>query len=214
MQNEKIIGIDLGTTFSAMAPFVQGRALRQLFSAQFMQNWPYHRVRPGCCINPVCGRQMSHEEMFPADKKTPRAMCPDCYAEWTRTVTEHCPVCGDYLENWRVDNQIHQAHEVTFRLHDGRCLDYFSLLSGKALGQCSGIIDESYAYGPPQLQQGYVEGQYNKNGFRGENLLPLNHVRFRAQQAGTYDFAPAKPMRSTYKDKKVKVIPKGAKLRR
>lgn len=202
------------TRLSAMVPFVQGRALQQLYPAQFMQNWPYHQVRPGCCINPVCGRQMFHEEMFPADKNTPRAMCPECYSEWTSAVTEQCPVCGDYLENWRVDSQTHQPHEVTFRLHDGTCLDYFSLLSGKALGQSAGIIDEACAYGYPQLQQDYIEGQYKKNVQRADDPPLLRRVRFRDQQAGTYDFAPAKSMRATYKDKKVKVIPKGAKLRR
>ena len=193
---------------SAMAPFVQGRSLRQLYPAQFMQNWPYRQVRPGCCINPVCGRQMSHEEMFPAHKNTPRAMCPECYAEWTSAVTEQCPVCGDYLENWRVEKQRHQPHEVTFRLHDGTCLDYFSLLSGKALGQRVGIIDEACAYGYPQLQQGHVEGQYIKNGHKGENLPPLNHVRNRVQQSGTYDFLLQRPVKATYKGKEVKVIRK------
>jgi hypothetical protein len=193
---------------SAMAPFIQGRALHQLYPAQFIQNWPYHQVRPGCCINPVCRRQMFHEEMFPSDEKTPRAMCPECYAEWTYTVTEKCPVCGDYLENWRVSNQIHQPHEVIFRLHDGICLDYFSLLSGKALGQCSGIIDEACAHGYPQLQQGYVEGHYKKNGHRGEDFPPLRRVRFGVQQAGTYEFVPQRSVKTTYKGKEVKVIRK------
>ena len=196
------------TRLSAMAPFVQGRSLRQLYPTQFMQNWPYHQVMPSCCINPACGRQMSYEEMFPADKNTPRALCPECYAEWTSAVTEQCPVCGDYLENWRIVNQTHQPHEVTFRLHDGRCLDYFSLLSGKALGQRVGIIDEACAYGAPQLQQDYVEEHYKKNGHRGEDRPPLRHVRFRAQQAGTYDFVPQRPVKTTYKGKMVKVMRK------
>jgi hypothetical protein len=136
---------------------------------------------------------MSYEEMFPTNKNTPRAMCPECYAAWIREVTEQCPVCGDYLENWRVNNQRHQPHEVSFRLHDGRCLDYFSLLSGKALGQRVGIIDEACAYGYPQLQQGYVDGQHKKNVHR---------------QAGTNDFVPQRPVKTLYKGKEVKVIRK------
>jgi hypothetical protein len=124
--------------FEALIPALHGRSLDEYFPSHFMQRWPYSSVRPDCCIG--CDRRMSYEEMFPRDKLTPRAMCPECYAEWTSTLTTRCPICGGMLEKWRVDSQIDQPAEVRLRLHHGKCMHYFALQSVRSLGRKVGFL--------------------------------------------------------------------------
>ena len=134
-------------------PKVRGKSLNQLFPQHFMDNLPYHKIKIGCCIQ--CGRRMSRHEMEPPGK-TPRAICPECYAKWTSEVTKKCPICDENLPNHKVQAQSSNPQEVSFRIHDGKCLDYFSIVSCKALGDdMSFLADETghqpqQKYDPPQ----------------------------------------------------------------
>jgi hypothetical protein len=136
------------TIFSAMAPFIIDRSLYELFPAHFMKNLPYDRVRPYCCI--LCGKPMAQNEMFPPNRITPRAICSECWAALTASVNESCWICNDNLENWKIDRQYMQPRDLHFRLHGGKCRDYFSLVSAKALGQNTGIRVETHTFRPSQ----------------------------------------------------------------
>lgn len=212
---------NISARLQAVIPFIQGRSLYELYPNHFMQNWPYDRVQPYHCIG--CGRRMSHEELWPANRATPRAMCPECYSQWTSAFTERCPVCGDYLEKWRIDNQKCSPNEVTFRLHDGRCLDYFSLLSGKALGQDMSFLRDEYYVHPQQLprqmirheHQKYIDAQYVDIRHQPRQILrvpaprqralplPQEQLRVPNQFKGSVESVP---VRRTYKGKRVKYI--------
>jgi hypothetical protein len=128
-------------------PNIRGKSLSQLFPQYFMANMPYQNIKVGCCI--MDGRPMSHHEMEPP-KKSPRAICSDCYSKWTSQVTEICPICGEALPIKRVEVQADDPYEVALRIHDGKCLEYFSLLSCKALGDDMSFIAEETGYQPPQ----------------------------------------------------------------
>lgn len=122
-------------------PYVKGKSLNKIFPQSFLDRHPYHNVENGCCIQ--CGRQMRQNEMEPLGK-SPRAICPECYAKWTREVTKNCPICGDYLPNHKVQAQSSNPQEVSLRIHDGSCLDYFSIISCKVLYEDLYFLRDAY----------------------------------------------------------------------
>lgn len=147
---------------NAIIPYIQGKDLNNLYPSQFIDNWPYSSVNPYCCIS--CGRRMTNNEMIPSNRATPRAVCLVCYNEWQSFIirTERCRVCGDYLEKWRLDRFRAHSQEISNRLHEGRCLDYFCLLSGKALGSdMSFLMDEIYSDPLQYTDAEYGDSIYN-----------------------------------------------------
>jgi len=140
------------TRFTAMAPHIMGRHLYEVFPGEFKQNLPFDRVRVGCCI--WCGNNMPHSEMFPRDRQTPRALCSSCWNQLTAGITTDCWVCEYRLEDSRIQAQMRNPHDLHHRVHDGECIDYFSLVSAKALGQNTGIIETII----PQNQQALPSG--------------------------------------------------------
>jgi hypothetical protein len=60
----------------------------------------------------------------------------------TNVISKKCWVCDEYLENWKIEMQKLQRFDIHFRIHEGKCRDYFSLVSVKALGQDPGIVIE------------------------------------------------------------------------
>ena len=197
--------MDIRTVFSALAGFIRGRSLYELFPNEFMENIPYERVKSCCCIR--CLRPMSNEDMFPRSRLTPRAICPECWVTLTVNLSEKCWVCGDYLENWRFDRQKSQRHDLHFRIHEGRCRDYFSLVSVKALGWNTGIREETNRYDSPQLtprqipqqtrtapQQNFIEGEYEEVNARNKKALPppAELLRFEPQSRKIFSFIPTK----------------------
>ncbi|VBB45035.1 hypothetical protein TRIP_B350167 [uncultured Desulfatiglans sp.] len=119
------------------------KKLDKMFPAQFMEHIPYGTAQPGRCL--ICGKQMSHSEMHPSGRATPRATCESCYAQWAAdlSVTETCRVCGEYLEDSRMNQFRRNPREISNRLHDGRCMDYFAILSCKVLDEdMSWLVDD------------------------------------------------------------------------
>jgi hypothetical protein len=209
------------TVFSAMAPYIRGKNLHELFPHQFMQNLPYDRVRPGCCI--ICVRPMGNYEMFPPGRITPRAVCPVCWSSLTSGVTQNCLVCLDSLESWRIQKQERQLGNLHLRIHEGKCRDYFSLVSAKALGKETGIIDlpavvEAQHYIPFFFQEERLqlpEDTLQKNVYEsfavpGRLGLPLPSEQFRFQHPlkRTPELVPAQSPLEMHKGKRVKVIRK------
>jgi len=171
--------------FHAVIPHLTGKFLAEIFSHSFMENLPYNTAQPYHCIHPNCGCLMSHFEMFPPDRLTPRAICPQCWTKMTSDLSEECWVCGDYLEEWRWKNQKIQPRDLHYRIHGSYCADYFSIISAKALGQdMSFLRDEAHSLTREHPQ--YIDAQYQKMDpipiNRGPAALPAPN-----QEGGAYE---------------------------
>jgi hypothetical protein len=132
-------------------------------------------------------------------------MCQECYARWEAevTYTGQCKVCGGYLEGRKMESFRAQPNELRNRLHEGRCLDYFALLSCKALGQdMSFIRDELCNYGRYGEEELDLGSRQDRHG-----LLPPPSRQLRLQSGPDEELCvPSRSIRSTYKGKKVMVI--------
>ena len=116
--------------YNKMADYTN-KTWREVFG-DLVDIWSYEKIKNGHCIG--CNRQMSQEAMYPSDRLTPRAMCPACYSGWTRTITKVCPICYNSLNFWQIKAQEFHPLDVSYRICDGLCLEYFSAMSSKALG--------------------------------------------------------------------------------
>lgn len=198
---------------NAMRPHLQGRSSNNIFHPIITQNHPYQRIQVGHCINTMCGRPMNGLEMYPPDRQTARSMCPTCYAAWAGWLANDyypkCWICGGELEAQKVAAFRANPNEVSNRLHDGQCLDYFSLLSCKALGQdMSFLADEHMLQAPPQFQHSASHPSFRHDsqiaGHTGQ------HTRLpppQPQATIPYQFQrPKQPQRPTYKGKPIKIV--------
>ena len=137
-------------------PNVKGRYLSDLFPKGFFSRFPHKEIKIGCCLH--CNRSMTYNEMEPPDKLTPRAMHSQCFAELTNEITEECLICEGYLSNEKVNAQSHSPYDIHHRICEGRCMDYFSIVSCKVLGDdMSFLADES---GQMSNQQDYRQGPF------------------------------------------------------
>ena len=170
--------------FHAVIPHLTGKFLAEVFPHHFIENLPYNSVQPYHCIPPNCGRLMSHFEMFPPDRLTPRAICPQCWSNMTSIRSDECWVCCDYIEDWRFERQKLKPHDLHFRIHGLRCSDYWSIVSAKALGQdMSFLRDEDHSLTREHPQ--YIDAQYQEMApipiNRGHAALPAPN-----QEGGLY----------------------------
>ena len=171
--------------FHAVVPHLTNKFLSEIFPHHFMENLPYNSAQPYHCIHPNCGRLMSHFEMFPPDRLTPRAVCPQCWTKMTSDLSEECFVCGEYLEEWRWKNQNTQPRDLRYRIHGSYCSDYFSIISAKALGQDMSFLgDEAHSLTRENPQ--YIDAQYQEMDpiliNRGPAALPAPN-----QEGGGYE---------------------------
>ena len=160
--------------FHAVVPHLTSKFLAEVFPHHFMENLPYNSVQPYHCIHPNCGRLMSHSEMFPPDRLSPRAICPQCWTKMTSDLYEECWVCGEYLEEWRWKNQKTQPRDIHYRIHGSYCADYFSIISAKALGQDMSFLNENCGldHQTPQYIDVEYEGVPQKSFNQSSNALP------------------------------------------
>ena len=192
--------------FHAVIPHLTGKFLAEVFPHHFIENLPYNSVEPYHCIHPNCGRLMSHFEMFPPDRLTPRAVCPQCWAKMTSGFTEECWVCGDYLEEWRWKNQKTQPRDLHYRIHGSYCSDYFSVISAKALGQDMSFLNENcgFDHQTPQYIDVEYEGVPQKSFSQSSDALPESNSVPKALPS------PQQQMRfrvdHTYRGKKIKKV--------
>jgi hypothetical protein len=131
------------TYFNAMQPYIQGRSIYQLFPSEFVENVPFARFPPFHCIR--CGGQMTPDMIMPPGRVTPRAICPTCWEQLTEELTEYCWVCGEELDDHQLFRQEASPKDIHHRIHDvGKCRDYFSLVSARAIGHSTGIVEENH----------------------------------------------------------------------
>lgn len=131
------------TYFNAMQPYIQGKSIYQLFPSEYIQNIPFARHPPFHCIN--CGCGMTPDMIMPPGRITPRAICPHCWEQLTAELTDKCWVCGEDLEDHQLFSQEASPKDIHNRIHDvGQCRDYFSLVSARAMGHSTGILEENH----------------------------------------------------------------------
>ena len=126
-------------------PLIRGSYLNQHYPGEYMQNLSHDRAQPGKCIK--CYRDMAQHEMHPPGRITPRAICEPCWARSTAQVTIKCWVCGSVHDQQMLDYQRQAPQDIHYRIHDGKCMDYFALVSARALGVDTGVCE----YPPPGL---------------------------------------------------------------
>jgi hypothetical protein len=120
--------------FHVLVPYLREKCLEDLFPKRFMNSFPYDSVLVHRCIVNGCGRPIDKREMFLDQNGFPSAICSSCFLEMTSRQTEECWVCGDSLEDWRLEMQKARPHDVDYKIHELRCRDYFSIVSVKAMG--------------------------------------------------------------------------------
>ena len=120
-------------------PHIRESYLDQHFPPAFMQNLPHDKVKVWCCI--YCYMQMAQHQMFPPDRVTPRAICKSCWARLTAQVTIKCWVCGSVHDQQMLDYQRQAPQDIHYRIHEGKCMDYFALVSARALGVDTGVCE-------------------------------------------------------------------------
>ncbi len=125
----------------ATLPYIRDKFLNQVYPVHFMQNLPYGLYPPGYCIR--CGRWMSQNERFPLYSITPRAMHQGCYDAWGDDIfqTEECFVSGEYFNKQKINAFHRNPNDLHNRLYDGKAEDYFSIVSGYALGYPIPVLD-------------------------------------------------------------------------
>jgi len=186
-------------TLSAIKPYISGRLLSQVFSPEVLGRYPYRAFIKGHCLG--CGRRMYDEEMFP-ENRTPRAMCQACYDEWTKTDTHYCEICGDFLGESKILKQREEPKEVSHRLHDGQCMDYFSVISAKVLGEDMSFLRDNSADEVELL--GSAQPLYalpSQRHILKELSFPIPALDYQPMEH--LDFSSVEP---TYKGKKIKVL--------
>ena len=131
------------------SPYVNGRTVEQLFPSVFIKKFPYYKAKESQCI--LCLGHMTHHELFPPDKITPRPMHQHCFEEWIWEITEECPICGEYLPNSKLQGQERHIKDIHYRICDGRCMDYYAYVASIVVGYRSRyIIGERSAVSKPK----------------------------------------------------------------
>jgi len=123
----------------AIIPHIRGSYLSFHFPEEFIRNLSHDRAQPGKCIK--CLNDMAHHDMHPPGRITPRAICPKCWAVLTSQLTQNCWVCGSWLDQQTIEHQQRAPQDIHHRIHDGKCMDYFSLVSARALGVNTGVCE-------------------------------------------------------------------------
>ena len=124
---------------SHIIPHIKGSYLYMHFPEEYMRNLSHDKVQPECCI--YCNGRMSQHQMFPPGKITPRAICESCWDRLTAQVTIKCWVCGSVHDQQMLDYQRQAPQDIHYRIHDGKCMDYFALVSARALGVDTGVCE-------------------------------------------------------------------------
>ena len=115
----------------------------------------------GCC--PKCGRPLQDWERRPQGRAT-RSMCREDYEHWIAgRIDNNCFVCGDRLEDYKVQAQYQNPREVEHHICEGACKTVWTVLHNVALGE----PDMVRAFGgqtslQPRgtLEQGFGDGDF------------------------------------------------------
>ena len=129
----------------AAKPYLKGRWLADVYPPDILERWPYQNINQYHCIVPWCGQRLTPQEMMPKNGESPHAMHETCFAKLTSGVTDTCFICGDWLEDEKLDAQKSEPTQIFHRLHTGahHCIEYYSVISCKAFGaNMNFLLDE------------------------------------------------------------------------
>jgi len=121
---------------AAAKPYLRDRWLIDVYPGQILERWPYRLVRKYHCIRHECGGPLTKEDMEMRGGVVPEAMHRWCYRDLIIGITDACFICGDWLEDEKLDDQKNEPGQIIHRLHTGahHCMEYYSVISCKALG--------------------------------------------------------------------------------
>lgn len=124
------------------------RIINDPFKSKIQTRFPYHGVREGHC--PSCHNLIPLEKRFPSGH-TSRSLCQVCYLNLigSRPNTD-CFICLEPLPAYKLQAQMAAEREIKEYIHDGDCLDYFTIVHCKVVGENQDYIENS-SYSTPQL---------------------------------------------------------------
>jgi hypothetical protein len=122
-----------------------GKSIHELFSPETQREFPYHTVNKGHC--PSCQNLIPINEQFPPGR-TSRSFCQRCYSDLiTNKFRGPCLICRNPLPAYKIERQVETPREISEYLHDGECIDYFTLIHCKVVGEdMSFLRDDSPVY--------------------------------------------------------------------
>lgn len=136
MERVKIDSLQRAAT---LYPYVKGKRFYGVYPDYFLMDMPFGRDPYYHCL---LGRKHMSEAMMTMDESIkPYAVCKECWDLMIRNFEEKCIVCGDYLEELRLDYQVQYPRDYRYRMHDGKCINAFASLVARTLGYDTGFLE-------------------------------------------------------------------------
>jgi hypothetical protein len=151
-------------------PNVRGKYLNQLFPQKSLNMIPYQLLRYHQCI--FCGRTVEQYDMEPPDMVNPKPMHSKCFNRLAVRISKKCLICKNILSQDKIDAQSHSPNDSYYRICDGYCIDYFSIVSCKIFGDDMTFIADELELQPLYKQQSSKKQQ----GYQKSNL-PLPQLK-------------------------------------
>jgi len=140
--------------------------------ARALNRFPY-ALMEGCC--PKCGRPLQDWERRPQGRAT-RSMCRGDYERLIAGgIDNYCLVCGDRLEDYKVQAQYRNPREVEHHIHEGGCKTVWTVLHNVALGEPDMVRAFGRQTNPQQrvlLDEGFGNDAFIEAEFTQAPALP------------------------------------------
>ena len=132
-------------------PNVKGKYLSQLFPQEILDMMPYRFIRYRQCLS--CGKTVEQYDMEPPDMVNPRAMHTKCFNRLAVRVSKKCIICKNILSEDKINGQSNSPYDSYYRICDGHCIDYFSIISCKIFGDDMTFLADELELQPLYRQQ-------------------------------------------------------------
>jgi len=122
-----------------LKPKMAGRPYYAFFAIGIEARFRYHSVVVGHCL--ICGTVLSVVQPRPPGRAT-RSMCETCYEnEIVSRLNTTCFICGRRLPDIKITAQEINNRELTHNIHDGQCLEYYTIIHCKIGGEDMSFLD-------------------------------------------------------------------------
>lgn len=157
----------------ATKPYLKDRWLVDVYPNEILKRWPYQRIKKYHCVRPECGEPLTKEDMVLQGNVIPHAMHEWCFADLTSGVTDACFMCGDWLEDQKLEAQKREPNRIFHRLHTGAhyCMEYFSVISCKAFGADMRFLLDEKGLRSPDYQISKKHGTHDRLQRRSTKIV-------------------------------------------
>lgn len=138
-------------------PNVKGKYLNQLFPQEFLDMMPYRFIRYRQCLS--CGKTVEQYDLEPPDMVNPRATHAKCFNRLGVRISKKCMICKSILSEDKINGQSHSPYDSYYRICDGHCINYFSIISCKIFGDDMTFLADELELQPLYQQQSSQEQQ-------------------------------------------------------